>query len=239
VTVGPDLGYNGNGDAFVAKVNAAGTSLDYCGYIGGSSEDAAYGVAVDAAGNAYVSGYTNSTEASFPVTVGPDLTYNGGNRDAFVAKVNATGLALGYCGYIGGLEGDFGFGIAVNGVGNAYVTGQTGSDEASFPVTVGPDLSYNGGIEDAFVAKINVAGTALSYCGLHWRVPGRLGVGRRRRRCRQPRLRHWRYRLRRGELSGDGRPGPQLQRRSSGCLRGQGERRRRVAGLLWLYRRVG
>ena len=57
---------------------------------------------MDGEGNAYVTGYTDSIEASFPVTVGPDLTWNGGPSDAFVAKVNAAGSALVYCGYIGG-----------------------------------------------------------------------------------------------------------------------------------------
>jgi hypothetical protein len=164
-TVGPDLTYNGGSiDAFVAKVNAAGTALVYCGYIGGSGEDVGYGIAVDSSGNAYVTGYTLSTEATFPVTVGPDLTYNGGGGDAFVAKVNAAGTALVYCGYIGGNNDDFGYGIAVDSSGNAYVTGQTLSTQATFPVTVGPDLTANGD-SDAFVAKVNAAGTALVYCG--------------------------------------------------------------------------
>ena len=64
----------------MAKVNAAGTALVYCGYIGGSGDDYGdYGIAVDGAGNAYVTGDTSSTEATFPVTAGPDLTYNGGD----------------------------------------------------------------------------------------------------------------------------------------------------------------
>ena len=83
----------------------------------------ASGIAVDAAGNAYVTGNTDSTEATFPVTVGPDLTYQRRHGDAFVAKVNAAGTALVYCGYIGGSGVDFGRGIAVDGAGNAYVTG--------------------------------------------------------------------------------------------------------------------
>ena len=80
--------------------------LAYCGYIGGSGEDAGIGIAVDSSGNAYIAGGTNSTEVSFPVTVGPDTSYNGGLRYGFVAKVNATGAALTYCGYIGGASGD-------------------------------------------------------------------------------------------------------------------------------------
>jgi len=165
VTVGPDLTSNGGFDAFVAKVNAAGTALVYCGYIGGSSDDVGRGIAVDSSGNAYVTGYTASTQATFPVTVGPDLTYNGGVEDAFVAKVNAAGTALLYCGYIGGSGDDAGFGIAVDSSGNAYVAGRTDSTEATFPVTVGPDLTYNGGLFDVFSAKVNAAGTALLYCG--------------------------------------------------------------------------
>jgi len=169
VTVGPDLTYNGDydKDAFVAKVQADGTALAYCGYIGGSDYDWGEGIAVDGAGNAYVVGYTTSTEAEgFPVTVGPDLTYNGDEYDAFVAKVNAAGTALVYAGYIGGSAWDYSYGIAVDGAGNAYVVGYTESSEAGgFPVTVGPDLTYNGGQCDAFVAKVNAAGTGLVYAG--------------------------------------------------------------------------
>jgi len=153
---GPDLTYNGYYDAFVAKVNASGTALVYCGYIGGSDDDYSYGIAVDGTGNAYVTGGTDSTEEDvFPVIGGPDLTHNGGYSDAFVAKVNASGTGLVYCGYIGGLGPDVGRGIAVDGTGNAYVTGDTESTQTAFPVIVGPDLTYNGGYPDAFVAKIS------------------------------------------------------------------------------------
>jgi len=161
---GPDLTFNGSYDAFVAKVNASGTALVYCGYIGGSESDFGRGIAVDGSGNAYVTGYTSSTQATFPVTGGPDPTYNGGT-DAFVAKVNASGTALVYCGYIGGSDLDYGYGIAVDGSGNAYVAGLAFSTQATFPVIGGPDLTYNGGSSDAFVAKVNASGTSLVYCG--------------------------------------------------------------------------
>ena len=163
VKAGPDLTSNGGWDAFVAKVKADGTALVYCGYIGGSLTDYGVGIAVNTSGNAYVTGYTQSTETTFPVTVGPDLTFNG-FYDVFVAKVNASGTALVYCGYIGGIDYDGGYGIAVDGLGNAYVTGSTFSTETTFPVTVGPDLTFNG-FYDAFVAKVNASGTALVYCG--------------------------------------------------------------------------
>jgi hypothetical protein len=153
VTGGPDLTHNGSDDAFVAKVNAEGTGLVYAGYIGGSGRDFGQDIVVDSVGNVFVVGYTESTEATFPVTVGPDLTYNGGNWDAFVAKVYTDGTGLAYAGYIGGDATDMGLGVAVHSSGNAYVAGVAGSSEATFPVAIGPDLSHNG-FWDGFVAKV-------------------------------------------------------------------------------------
>ncbi|MCL4289187.1 MAG: DUF11 domain-containing protein, partial [Thermoleophilia bacterium] len=169
VVGGPDLTHNGDWDAFVAKVATDGTALAYAGYVGGSSFDAGYGVAVDGAGAAYVAGHTNSSEASFPVVGGPDLTHNG-DWDAFVAKVAADGTALAYAGYVGGTDLDGGYGVAVDGSGAAYVTGNTRSSEASFPVLGGPDPTYNGdtpglGAGDAFVAKLAADGSGLVYAG--------------------------------------------------------------------------
>jgi len=159
VTVGPDLTYNGGNDAFVAKVVANGSALAYCGYIGGARFDHANDVAIDAAGNAYVAGLTGSDENTFPAKVGPDLTHNGGN-DGFVAKVVADGSALAYCGYIGGAKHDRCEGVTTDASGSAYVVGFTESAESSFPVTVGPDLTFNAagpGLKDAFVAKVSLA----------------------------------------------------------------------------------
>src|SRR5207244_139189 len=103
-------------------------------------------------------GYTNSTESSFPVKVGPSLKFNGGAYDAYVVRVNAAGTGFDYAGYIGGSDDDEGYGIAVDSAGNAYVTGSTASSEDSFPVKVGPGLTYSGtgslGWGDAFVAKV-------------------------------------------------------------------------------------
>jgi len=163
VISGPDLSSNGGVDAFVAKVNAAGSALTYCGYIGGSAADYGAGIAVDSSGNAYVTGSTASYAGEhFPVTIGPDLTI-GGSIDAFAAKVSAAGTSLAYCGYIGGSGDDYGTGIAVDGGGNAYVTGYTDS-LSGFPATVGPDLTFGGSI-DAFVARVGASGEALDYCG--------------------------------------------------------------------------
>ena len=164
-TGGPDLSYNGgSSDAFVAKVKADGTGLIYCGFIGGSGDDEGRGVAVDSSGNAYVTGVTNSTEATFPDTIGPSLSFNGGSSDAFVAKVKADGKDLSYCGFIGGGDADYGMGIAVDGSGSTYVVGYTSSSDGLFPKTVGPYLIHNGG-SDAFVAKVKADGKGLTYCG--------------------------------------------------------------------------
>jgi hypothetical protein len=138
--------------------------LVYCGYLGGTGEDRGSGIAVDASGSVYLTGYTQSAETTFPVVAGPDTTWNTMGWDAYVAKLNPSGTAFEYCGYIGGDGLDWGRGIAVDASGNAYVSGHTRSTEASFPVAVGPDLTHNGGM-DAFVAKVNPYGTALEYCG--------------------------------------------------------------------------
>lgn len=164
-TMGPDLIYNGEGDAFVARVNTAGTLLLYCGYIGGSDYDEGNGIVVDGEGSAYIVGYTQSTEGSFPETIGPDLTF-GGIVDAFVAKVH-TGAGLSYCGFIGGEKDDLGYGVAVNTSGNSLVTGFTYSNEtSSFPVSPDStlDITHNGQA-DAFLTKLNASGAGLSYSG--------------------------------------------------------------------------
>jgi hypothetical protein len=162
---GPDTSQNGGQDAFVAKVAPSGASLAYAGYIGGSGDDFAFGIAVDPSGAAYVAGTARSTEATFPVTGGPDLTHNGGTNDAYVAKVAPSGASLAYAGYIGGSDFDDAFGIAVDPSGAAYVAGTARSTEATFPVTGGPDLTHNGGTNDAFVAKVAPSGASLAYAG--------------------------------------------------------------------------
>lgn len=166
VVGGLDATYNCCIDAFVAKINSAGTGLIYSGYIGGADQDRAQGLALDATGRAYVVGYTWSSQSTFPATVGPDLSFNDTiNSDAFVARVAANGSGLEYAGYIGGAELDFGYSIAVDDAGNAYVTGETRSLQATFPDVGGPDTSYNGGDYDGFVARVNATGTALDYAG--------------------------------------------------------------------------
>ena len=167
VSNGPDPTFNGGGDAYVAKINASGTDIEYCGYIGGELKDSSHSISVDDNGCVFMAGYTASSELDgFPVIIGPDLTYNGGNQDAFVAKIDSSGTNIEYCGYIGGDNSECkdGISIAVDDDGYAYVTGYTYSDENSFPVLIGPDLTINS-ICDAFVAKVNNDGKSLLYCG--------------------------------------------------------------------------
>lgn len=164
VMVGPGLTRVGTGDAFVARVKADGSGLDYCGYIGGNGVTAAYAVAVDrSVGTAYVTGETSADGIPFPLQGGLDTTYGGGAHDAFVARVKTDGSGLDYCGYIGGEGDDYGAGLAIDGVGAAYVAGGSSSG-GGFPVVVGPSTSF-GGVRDAFVAKVRSDGNGLDYCG--------------------------------------------------------------------------
>ena len=148
----------GGYDIFVAKLNAAGSALIYSTYLGGSGYDAGYGIAVDSAGNAYVTGYTTST--NFPTASPLQASFGGGFNDAFVAKLNAAGSALLYSTYLGGSADDYSYGIAVDSAGNAYVTGYTLS--TNFP-TASPLQAANAGAADTFVTKVNAAGSALVY----------------------------------------------------------------------------
>ena len=180
---------NGLTNIFVTKMNPVGSGLVYATYLGGRGllqaaspsgsfgGDNAAGIAIDAQGHAYIVGTTYSSD--FPVSSGAlQKTNNGvtlGVTNAFVSKLNATGSALIYSTYLGGsgaeptsvtsAAGDSGSAIAVDGAGNAYVTGATYS--ADFPVTSGAFQKANNAIgqssDNAFVSKINATGSALIY----------------------------------------------------------------------------
>jgi hypothetical protein len=146
----------GGNDIFVSKLNPAGTALYYSNYIGGSSDDGAYAIAVDAAGSAYLTGETWSND--FPL-LGAVQATNKYYGDAFVLKLGPTG-ALAYSSYLGGGGYDSGRGIAVNASGQAYVVGIT--ESSNFP-TRSPRQPANGGggYADAFVTKLAANGALL------------------------------------------------------------------------------
>jgi hypothetical protein len=158
-----DTTFNGaSNDAFITKLNAAGSSLVFSTYVGGSSDDQGREIAVDSAGNTYITGLTMSS--NFPKTTGAyDTTFNGGAglRDAFVAKLNASGSSLDYGTFLGGNAHDAGVAITVDSAGNAYVTGETESFD--FPNTTGAFDNNKSGHRDAWVTKLNPSGSSLVY----------------------------------------------------------------------------
>ncbi|GLX70373.1 SBBP repeat-containing protein [Paenibacillus glycanilyticus] len=154
----------GTGDTFVTKLNAAGNALVYSTYLGGSGVDYGYGISVDAAGNAYVAGYTRSTD--FPVTPGAYQTTLGGTADIYVTKLNAAGTGLVYSTYLGKSNFQLAYGSGLDTGGNVFVTGYTlATDYPTTPDAIQTTLS---GTRDAYATKINAAGNALifsSYLG--------------------------------------------------------------------------
>jgi hypothetical protein len=153
----------GSADAFVAKINPAGSAFIYATYLGGSAADYGTSIAVDSGGNAYVAGETVS--ADFPTHAPFQASYlsNSAGGNAFVAKLNATGSALVYSTYLGGSVYEIANAIALDASGDAYVAGQTSSTD--FP-TKNPvqatNLSGSGG-SNGFITEFNPAGSALVY----------------------------------------------------------------------------
>ena len=150
----------GDTDIFVTKWNAAGTGILYSTYIGGSNRDVPLSIFVDAAGNAYITGFTYS--ANFPTTSGALLTRFSGQSKAFILKLNPSGNGLIYSTYLGGSGNDYATGIAVAATGQTYISGYTASID--FPVTSNAfQSSYGGGVSDGFFAELNAAGSQLVY----------------------------------------------------------------------------
>jgi len=152
----------------VTKLNATGTALLYSTYLGGPYFSGPHitgiqegkSIAIDASGNAYITGYT--LYSYFEVTTGAYQNTKAGNSDIFVTKLNPWGTALVYSTYLGGNGYDYGTGIQVDNAGNAYITGRTSS--LDYDITPGCyKPNYGGGSEDIFVTKLNATGTALLY----------------------------------------------------------------------------
>jgi hypothetical protein len=153
-------------DGYVAKLNSSGSALVYASYLGGNNADVPYAIALDASENAYITGYTYST--NFPTTAGAFQNTSNGPTAAFVSKVNPTATALAYSTYLGGNATGTdacpacATTIAVDAGGNAYVAGLTW--ETNFPTTTGAyQVNYGGGFHDAFVTKLNPTGTGVVY----------------------------------------------------------------------------
>jgi hypothetical protein len=145
------------GDAFVAKLAPSGASLVYSTYLGGSSGESSFGIAVDSAGSAYVTGRTLS--ADFPVVAGAYQSKLAGNYDVFVTKLAAAGNALVYSTYVGGKGSEAGYAIALDSAGSVYVTGWTNSTDFLTLSQVQTDQ----GADDGFAFKLSADGSALVY----------------------------------------------------------------------------
>ncbi|MCA9949546.1 MAG: SBBP repeat-containing protein [Anaerolineales bacterium] len=134
-------------------------SLLYSTFLGGSSRDGASDISIDVAGNAYITGYTASSD--FPVTAGAFDTTFDNLTDTFVANLSANGAGLVYVTYLGGSDRDFSNALSIDGMENVFISGYTSS--SNFPVTANAfDTTYNGN-HDAFVVKLSANGTELAY----------------------------------------------------------------------------
>lgn len=159
VTVGVvDEVYNSAEDVFLFKMAPDGSAFNYVTYLGGQDRDENYGLTVDAAGAAYLAGFTYSTD--FPTASAP-FAQNAGSADVFVTKVHPSGQSLVFSTYLGGRSTDLGYDIEVDDSGSVYVAGEAGSN--NFPISPNAYDSTFGGLSDAFVAKFNPSGTAVVY----------------------------------------------------------------------------
>jgi len=154
--------FGGKTDAFVTRLTPAG-AISFSTYLGGNNDEHVGGVAADTSGNIYLAGGTLS--ANFPLAA-PLQATNGGSQDAFVTKISTSPAQLVYSTYLGGNGGQVGSpeqanAIAVDSAGSAYVAGVTNS--ANFPVTAGAFQTAFNGVQDAFVTKLNAAGSAELY----------------------------------------------------------------------------
>ena len=157
------------------KLNAVGSALSYSTFLGGAGWEQGFGIAVDSAGSAYASGTTEDSSPGFPTTAGAfDTSHNGGD-DVYLTKFHPAGSALAYSTFIGSTGNDFAGAVAVDGAGSAYVTG--GARWTDFPTTAEAFDTTLDGFSDAFAAKLNAAGSALSYSTLIGGMAEEAGLG--------------------------------------------------------------
>ncbi len=146
----------GSTDAFIFKLGPTGSQLVYSTFIGGSGTDEGHSIAVDAGGNAYITGFTQS--ADFPAVNAFQKT-RAGEQEAYVLKLNSSGTAIVFSSYLGGSSDDRGLGIALDAGNNVYVTGTTAS--TNFPTQSPYQRNNAGGFADAFVTKVGAAGNLV------------------------------------------------------------------------------
>jgi len=160
-TASPIQGYGGGEDTFLSKFSAGGASLVYSTYLGGTAQDQGNGIAVDSSGNAYVTGFTFSSD--FPTLSPFQASNKAANGTAFVAELNAGGSALVYSTYLGGSVMDSGQAIAVDSTGDAYLAGATWSSDFPTFLPLQPSNAAKNGGSNAFISKLDPGGSALLY----------------------------------------------------------------------------
>lgn len=151
----------GNWDGFITKFSADGTTLIYSTYVGDATGDGVLGIAADADGSAYVTGYISAgwDSGTFPLGFQPEPGYGG--ADAWVAKLKPEGSNFAWFSYLGGSGEDYGYDLDLDKSNNIYVTGITRSSD--FPTRDATQPKYGGGTQDSFVAKISADGQQLVY----------------------------------------------------------------------------
>ncbi|MEM6800224.1 MAG: T9SS type A sorting domain-containing protein [Bacteroidota bacterium] len=170
--------YGGGIDCYIVKLVAGGTAPEYATFIGGSAWEMAYGLRVNAAGEAFITGFTASSD--FPVsTAAYQLAMEGGGVDGFVVRINADGSDLVYSTYMGGSDRDYMYDLEVNSASEAYITGYTYSTD--YPTTTGsynPSYSGNG---DAMITRLSADGTSLVfstlYGGINYDISNSISLG--------------------------------------------------------------
>ncbi|MBC7798216.1 MAG: SBBP repeat-containing protein, partial [Pyrinomonadaceae bacterium] len=153
---------NNDNDVFITKLNSSGTALIYSTFLGGTGDDFGLGLAVDARGNAFVSGTSfEQSGVAFPTTNGAYQRLSNGASDGFVTKLNATGSSLIYSTMLGTTTNEYGYGVAIDSAGAAYFVGST--ESSAFPTTLGAVQFTSGGSGDVFITKFSADGAGLTY----------------------------------------------------------------------------